>query len=102
MPAMLMEDCLLLSVSDMTPDHFKQKQVIWQFDFFQPLISQSQAAGALSGLMRILDGGGVATSGAWSGVQAAIGSGVQTGIKAVSSGVQGVVSDVGNFVGTVL
>lgn len=102
MPAMFMTNCLLLSLSDITPDDSRQKQVIWQWDFFQPLLSQAQAAGALSGLMRILDGGGVATSSSWSGIEPAIGSGVQTGINAVSTGVQGVASDIGNWVGSVL
>lgn len=102
LPAMLMTDCLLLSLSDVTPDDSKQKQIQWQWDFFQPLISQRQAAGALSGLMSILSGGSVGTSSSWSGVEQSIGNGVQTGIGAIQSGVQGVVSDVGNFVGNVL
>lgn len=102
MPAMLMMDCILLSLSDVTPDGSKQKQIEWQWDFLQPLISQSQAAGALSGLMSILSGGSVGTSSSWSGVEQAIGSGVQTGINAVQSGVQGVVSDVGQFASSVL
>lgn len=102
MPAMLMTDCILLSLSDVTPDSSKQKQIEWQWDFLQPLISQSQAAGALSGLMNILSGGSVGTSSSWSGVEQAIGSGVQTGIGAIQSGVQGVVSDVGSFASSVL
>lgn len=102
LPAMLMTDCLLLNLSDATPDDSKQKQIIWQWDFFQPLISQRQAAGALSGLMSILSGGSVGTSSSWSGIEQSIGNGVQTGISAIQSGVQGVVSDVGNFVGNVL
>lgn len=57
MPAMLMTDCLLLSLTDITADDSKQKQIVWQWDFFQPLLSQAQAAGALNGLMRILNGG---------------------------------------------
>ena len=97
MPAMLMPDCILLSLSDITTGH-KQSQIEWQWDFLQPLISQKQAAGALSGLMSILHGGAVSTTGAWSGVEAAIGTGVQTGIGAI----QGVVSDVGSFVGNAL
>ena len=102
LPAMLMTDCLLLNLSDATPDDSRQKQIIWQWDFLQPLISQKQAAGALSGLMSILNGGSVGTSSSWSGVEQAIGNGVQTGIGAIQSGVQGVTSDIGTFVGSVL
>jgi len=102
LPSMLMTDCLLLSLSDVTPESSKQKQIEWQWDFFQPLISQHQAAGALSGLMSILSGGSVGTSSSWSGIEQSIGNGVQTGIGAIQSGVQGVVSDVGNFVGNAL
>ena len=52
--------------------------------------------------MNILSGGSVGTSSSWSGVEQAIGSGVQTGIGAIQSGVQGVVSDVGSFASSVL
>lgn len=98
LPSMLMTDCILLSLSDITPGGSKQSQIEWQWDFFKPLISQKQAVGALSGLMSILHGGGVSTTGAWSGVEAAIGTGVQTGVGAI----QGVVSNIGNFVGNAL
>ena len=102
MPSMLMTDCILLSISDVTSDDSKQKQIEWQWDFLQPLISQQQAAGALSGLMNILSGGSVGTSSSWSGIEQAIGNGVQSGVNAINSGVQGVVSDVGQFVGNAL
>ena len=98
LPSMLMTDCILLSLSDITPGGSKQSQIECQWDFFKPLISQKQAVGALSGLMSILHGGGVSTTGAWSGVEAAIGTGVQTGVGAI----QGVVSNIGNFVGNAL
>ncbi len=99
LPSMLMTNCLLLALTDVTPDQSKQKQIMWQWDFLQPLISQSQAAGALSGLMSILSGGSVGTSSSWSG---AFNAGVQGAIDSVATGVQGVVSNVGNFVGNAL
>ncbi|MGC9237648.1 MAG: hypothetical protein ACP5GF_12250 [Thiomonas sp.] len=99
LPSMLMTNCLLLALTDATPDQSKQKQIVWQWDFLQPLISQTQAAGALNGLMSILSGGSVGTNPSWSGQFTA---GVQGAIDSVATGVQGVVSNVGNFVSNAL
>jgi hypothetical protein len=98
-PAMIYNNCLLLNLSDVTPDDSKQKMVHWQWDFMQPLISQSQAAGALSGLMNILNGGGVQTGSSWSGPFT---QGISGAVGSAVSGIEGAVSNVGSFVGNAL
>lgn len=98
-PAMIYNNCLLLNLSDCTPEHSKQKQVHWQWDFLQPLISQSEAQGALSGLMNLLNGGGVQTTSSWSG---AFTNGISSAVGNAVAGIGGAVSNVGSFVGSAL
>ncbi len=98
-PSYIFNNCILLNLSDVTPSNSKQKMIYWQFDFLQPLISQQQAAGALSGLMNILDGGGVSTSSSWSGDFT---TGISSAVGTAVAGIQGAVSNVGSFVGSAL
>ena len=101
-PAMMYPNCLLTMLQDVTPASSKQKQIIWQWDFYQPLLTTTQAAGALGGLMRILDGGGVSSSSGWSGVENSIGASVGSAVNAVETGVSGAISNIGNFASNIL
>lgn len=56
-PAVPYFDCILTAVTDVTDGESKQTQIMWQFDFFKPLISQSAATSALNSLMSKLSGG---------------------------------------------
>ncbi len=93
-PSMTFTDCLLLSVTDATPDGSRQKMIIWQWNFYQPLISQSSAANSLNGLMKLLSGGGVVTSPSWSGQLEGAASSF---IGGVESGIGSAISQVQNF-----
>lgn len=96
-PSLIYPNCLLLNVSDVTPDGSGQKQTMWQWDFVQPLISQQQATGALNGLMNMISGGSKFTNPSWSGV----GSSINTGIAGVTQGAQGLVnSGISGIVGS--
>lgn len=56
-PAFMYDHCLLLDVTDVTDGESKQEQVMWQFDFYQPLITRAQANGATNAAMTRMSGG---------------------------------------------
>lgn len=56
-PAFMYDNCLLLDVTDVTDGESKQEQVMWQFDFYQPLITRAQAQGAYNSAMTKMSGG---------------------------------------------
>lgn len=60
-------NCLLLDLHDVTPGNEKQPQRDFQWDFEQPLLTQQQATQAMNSLMGQI-GGGLPTTGAWSGL----------------------------------
>lgn len=66
-PAFPYTNLLMTGMSDVTSGEGKQKQIEWQLDFIQPLITQSQAAQAQSSLMALLTTGGQITNANWSG-----------------------------------
>ena len=56
-PSYMYRNCILKGLKDISSGETKQPQVTWQFDFIQPLITQSQAQGAMSNLMNKLSTG---------------------------------------------
>ena len=55
-PAYMYDNCLLLDITDVSDGESKQVQVMWQFDFYQPLITQAAAQGAISNAMQVISG----------------------------------------------
>lgn len=56
-PAYTYTNCLLTSLRDVSSPSDKQVQLMYQWDFEQPLISQSQAASVLGGVMNSITKG---------------------------------------------
>ena len=85
-PAFIYTNCLLTMMQDITSGTTNQKQIMYQLDFEQPLITQAQATAALNTLMGRLSGGQQVTSSTWSG---------QTGALPTSGGLAGDVQTFG-------
>lgn len=66
-PAYIYTNCVMTGMTDVTGGDTKQRQVQWQIDFFNPLISQGDAKNAQNQLMGALTGGQVVTSSSNSG-----------------------------------
>jgi len=71
-PAYIYTNCILTNMQDITSGTTAQKQVEWQLDFEQPLITQQDATAAVNALMGKLSGGQQVTSAEWSGQVGAI------------------------------
>lgn len=74
-PAYIYTNCILTGMTDITGGMTNQKQVAFQLDFEQPLITQAAATAALGTLMGRLSGGQQVTSSNWSGQVSAIPAG---------------------------
>lgn len=66
-PSLIYDNCILLSVSDVTQTSSKQQQIEWLFTFRQPLISLQSVQQQLGALMSMLNNGSQVTSSSWSG-----------------------------------
>lgn len=56
-PAYLYENCLLLAIRDVSSAETGQVQVRWQWDFYQPLLTEAAAAAAQNTQMAKISGG---------------------------------------------
>ena len=56
-PAQIYVNCLLLRLKDVTPSDLKQKQAVWQWDFYKPLITESAAISVANSKMGSLANG---------------------------------------------
>ena len=56
-PAYTYMNCLLLRLVDITPTDSKQAQVLYQWDFYQPLITQAAASQSYNGIYNKLANG---------------------------------------------
>jgi hypothetical protein len=65
-PAFIYANCLLTGLTDVSGGQPSQPQSIWQWDFFQPLLTQDQLAGAQNTMMSKISGG-LPTDGSLSG-----------------------------------
>lgn len=72
-PSVFYDNCLLTGLTDVSAGQPSQPQSIWQWDFFRPLLTADQLAGAMNSMMKALSGG-TPTDGATSGGAQAIGS----------------------------
>jgi hypothetical protein len=68
-PAFPYTNLLMTGMSDVTSGQGNQKQIEYQLDFIQPLITVAQAAQAQSSLMAALTTGAQVTNANWSGPQ---------------------------------
>ena len=97
-PAYVYTNCILQSVTDTTGGDTKQSQIIYQLDFFQPLVTQQQAISALNGLMSKLASGApvsaptAAGASFWSSTATAVGTAAQNAVSNVT-GLAGVVNN---------
>lgn len=73
-PSYFFTNCILLRMMDVTPGNMKQRQVQWQLDFVQPLLTLAQAASAQNSLMsKITAGTPIDGQPAWSGLNSTVG-----------------------------
>lgn len=95
MPSLIYTNCLMLSVTDSTPDSSKQKQIMWTWNFLQPLITKQEAVAAVGGLMNLINNGSQITSNAWSGPSVAVNNFLQGASSFAQSGINGILSEIG-------
>lgn len=93
-PALFWDTCLLLTMRDVTGGEGTQRQVVWQLDFEQPLVTQQQAQQQYNTLLSKINSGTQLTPGGdgavdTSGPQAAVGNAGSGQGPAVSPPVQG-------------
>lgn len=73
-PAMIYTGCILRTVRDVTPSGQPTPQEVWQWDFEQPLVTETAAQSAINSFMSKIDGGDKVTSSAWTNTAAALGN----------------------------
>jgi hypothetical protein len=93
-PACMYEGCILERLTDVTDNTHSQAGAVWRWDFSQPLVSESSAAGAISSLMSKIDSGDKVTSSSWSNATSALGN------TAVGAQVSQLVSGITGLAGT--
>jgi len=73
-PAGIMSACILRTVRDITPTSQPTPQDVWQWDFEQPLVTESAAQSAINSFMSKVNGGDKVTSSAWTNTTSALGN----------------------------
>ena len=74
-PAFVYTNCVMTGMTDVSEGESRQRQVTWQLDFRQPLVTPSQAAITLGAYMQKISNGTQLTGNpAWSGPQASSGA----------------------------
>ena len=56
-PAFIYDNLLMTAMTDITGEDYRQKQIQWQLDFIQPLLTQQDAQAAKNALMQKISGG---------------------------------------------
>lgn len=92
-PAYIYTNCIMTGMQDVTAGDTNQKQIIWQMDFVQPLITGQQATAAYNSLMAKASNGQQITSPEWSSAVAASGQPSQ----GAAQGVNGLAGAVNTF-----
>lgn len=82
MPSLILQNCVMLDMSDATAGG-TQAQIQWIMNFRKPLISVQAGQQAFNGLMNILSQGQQSATGAWSGIEASVGSQVSNLVNAL-------------------
>jgi hypothetical protein len=90
-PAGIYPNCLLTQVTDVTGGAGRQVQIEYQWDFFQPLVTQQSATSAFNALMSKLSSGAqlsgatpAADSSFWSSAQTAVGAAAQSATQGIN------------------
>jgi len=65
-PAFMYTNLLMTNMSDVTSGQGAQRQIEWQLDFIQPLLTQAAAAAAQSSLISAITSGSQVTTPSWS------------------------------------
>jgi hypothetical protein len=66
-PAFIYNNLIMINMQDVTSGEGNQRQIEWQLDFVQPLLTQQAAAAAQSSLLAKITSGGQITNASWSG-----------------------------------
>lgn len=66
-PAYIYDSLIMTGMQDVTSGESRQRQIEWQIDFVQPLLTLQAASAAQSSLMALVTGGGQVTNPTWSG-----------------------------------
>lgn len=86
-PSYIYTNCVMLGMRDVSGGESKQKQYMWQLDFFQPLLSVASAQSALGSLMQKLnDGTQINGTPTWSSRASAIGLAVNNPVRLLLGG----------------
>lgn len=73
-PAMIYNGCILRQVRDVTGGGKTTPQEEWQWDFEQPLVTETAAASAINSFMSKINNGDKVTDSAWTNTKAALGN----------------------------
>jgi hypothetical protein len=90
-PWYIYTNCLLQSITDTTGGDGKQQQIMAQWDFVQPLVTQMQAGSAYNSLMSKLSSGAQITpsvaagTSIWSSAETAVGSAAQNAVSGITN-----------------
>lgn len=90
-PWYIYTNCLLQSVTDTTGGEGRQQQIMAQWDFVQPLVTQMQANSAYNSLMSKLSSGAQVTpptaagTSIWSNAATAVGSAAQNAVSGITN-----------------
>lgn len=99
-PAYIYTNCLLTGLTDTTNGVGKQQQIIWQFDFTKPLITQSAAVAAYGALFQKFAGGQSISALSYSGQGPAVGT-PAPGALSLVAGAQQLAAGVNKFLAAV-
>lgn len=95
-PSMIYQNCLMMSMTDVSGSNTHQQQILWRIDFTQPLITKAQAKAAVNGLMDVFNNGKKLTGQpTWGAGAAAVGKAVNQfgqGAQNVLNAVDGILA----------
>lgn len=95
-PANIMSGCILRSVRDITPGNQATPQDVWQWDFEQPLVTETAAQSAINSFLSKIDGGDKVTTSAWTNTSAALGNTSLGGtVSSVADNIIGLIGKLG-------
>lgn len=98
-PARIYGPCLMMAMTDITGGETRQQQIMWQIDFIEPLLTQSQASAAQSTLMQKITNGS-AMSSTPSIASSAAGSAVTGAFASAFSGLGSAAGYINEFLST--
>jgi hypothetical protein len=91
-----MSGCILRSVRDITPGNQATPQDVWQWDFEQPLVTETAAQSAINSFLSKIDGGDKVTTSSWTNTSAALGNTSLGGtVSSVADNIIGLIGKLG-------